>query len=196
MTGTVTRASLLIRLRNNADNTAWTEFVTLYTPLLYSYAIQRGLQEADAADIAQETSRQVFKNIGRLDYDPARGTFRGWLLTIARNLIRQHVNQRAKTAVGTGDSQMNQVLANIESSTDDDQWEQEYRTRLFHLAAERIKSEFQQKTWKAFWMSSVEARDAGEVAETLSMTIGAIYIARSRVIKRLREEVACLEAMH
>ncbi len=196
MTGTATRASLLIRLRNQDDNSAWTEFVQLYTPLLYSYALQRGLQEADAADIAQETSRQVFKNIDRLDYDPSRGTFRGWLLTIARNLIRQHANRRARTAVGTGDSQMHQVLDRIESPETDEHWEQEYRSRLFHLAVQRIKPEFQIKTWNAFWMSSVEAIDVAEVAKKLAMTVGAIYIARSRVIKRLREEVASMEASH
>ncbi len=188
-----TRASLLLQLRDHGNNTAWAEFLSIYMPLLHSYAMKAGLQDSDAADIAQESIRQVFGSIDRFDYQPDRGSFRGWLLTIARNLIRKHANKTAKRTLGTGDSNMLETLHQQASPETMDQWETEYRMHLFHVASERVKQEFRQNTWQAFWRSVVDGTEIAVLVEELKMTAGAIYIARSRVIARIRDEVARLD---
>src|SRR5690242_3517340 len=82
-----TRPSLLVRLRDPRDGAAWTEFVELYAPLVYGYARKQGLQDADAADLSQEVLGGVARSIGRLEYDPRRGSFRNWLFTIVRRRL-------------------------------------------------------------------------------------------------------------
>jgi len=188
-----TRASLLLQLRDHGNQSAWAEFLSIYMPLLHAYAMKAGLQDSDAADIAQETVRQVFRNIDRFDYQPDRGSFRGWLLTIARNLIRKHANKMAKGTPGTGDSNMLELLHQQASPETTDQWELDYRMRLFHVAAEKVKQEFRQNTWIAFWRSVVDGAEINTLVQELGMTAGAIYIARSRVTARLRDEVARLD---
>ncbi len=189
-----TRASLLLRLKDHRNNTAWAEFLSIYMPLLHSYAMKAGLQDSDAADIAQETIRQVFRNINRFDYQPNRGSFRGWLFTIARNLIRKHANKGAKATAGTGDSDMLELLHQQASPETTDQWESDYRMRIFHLAAEKVRQEFRQNTWQAFWRSVVEGTEITALVQELGMSAGAIYIARSRVTARIRDEAARLDA--
>src|SRR5438876_9916363 len=83
----LTRASLLVRIRDGRDQKAWQQFVRLYAPVVYGFARKRGLQDADAADVMQDVLRSVAAAAARLDYDPSRGTFRGWLYTVARNKI-------------------------------------------------------------------------------------------------------------
>src|SRR5690348_4768465 len=82
-----TRASLLVRLRDTSDGEAWQEFVHLYAPVIYGFARKRGLQDADAADVMQDVLRSVSAAVPRLEYDPGRGSFRGWLFTVTRNKI-------------------------------------------------------------------------------------------------------------
>src|SRR5688572_31131907 len=99
-----TRASLLVRLRDSDDAGAWQEFVRLYAPVIYGFARKRGLQDADAADLMQEVLRSVSAAAHRLEYDPARGTFRGWLFTVTRNKVFNFLEARSHRVVGSGDS--------------------------------------------------------------------------------------------
>src|SRR5919108_865840 len=98
-----TRASLLIRLRDGSDADAWQEFVRLYAPVIYGFARKRGLQDADAADLMQEVLRSVARNAERMEYDPARGTFRGWLYTVTRNKIYNFLNGQRHRPRASGD---------------------------------------------------------------------------------------------
>ena len=139
-----TRPSLLVRLRNPMDERAWAEFVEIYGPLIRQLAQRRGLQDADAADLVQEVFRAVAGAIERYDPDPARGTFRGWLSTIARNLIVNLLNAQRRHPRGTGDTEMQHLLEaqpspNLEESV---QFDVEYQRRLLHWAAERVRDEF------------------------------------------------------
>ena len=84
MTAQKTSASLLLRIRDRRDESAWGDFLKVYMPLVYSYGLKYGLQDPDAADLAQETMRRVVRSIGAFEYDPVKGSFRGWLLTVAR----------------------------------------------------------------------------------------------------------------
>lgn len=187
-----TRASLLLRIRNPQDRLAWSEFVRLYAPILHGYAMKNGLQDADAADLAQDVLRNVLRAAPDFVYDPAKGAFRGWLFTIARNQIRK--TARKPVTIGTGDSNV-QALLNEQSAEDpaEEAWEKEYQLHLFRWAADKVRSEFRETSWNAFWMTIVENKPIDEVAKKLKITSGAVYIARSRIIARIREEVQHVE---
>jgi len=186
----LTRASLLVQLRTGSNHIAWQEFVKLYGPVIYGFARKRGLQDADAADLMQDVMRSVSAAIGRLDYDRQQGTFRGWLFTITRNKIFNFLSARRIRPQGSGDSATNQLLNSHPDEEDGSTaWEMEYQRRLASLAMEQIKSEFQDNTWRAFWLTSVEGASAAEVSKQLGLSAGAIYVAKSRVLARLKEVV-------
>jgi RNA polymerase sigma-70 factor (ECF subfamily) len=189
-----TRASLLVRLRNGQDRDAWREFVELYAPVVYAFARRRGLQDADAADLMQEVLRAVSGAAGRLDYDPARGTFRSWLYTVTRNKLYNFLDSRRRQVQATGDSgTLQRIEEQAGRDSPDETWEQEYRTQLSARAMEVVRGEFQEATWKAFWMTAVEGLPAREVGAAVGMSVGAVYVARSRVLARLREQVQLME---
>jgi len=186
----LTRASLLIRLRDPQDAAAWTEFARLYASVIYGFARKRGLQDADAADLMQEVLRSVAGAVGRLEYDPGKGTFRGWLYSITRNKIYSFLEARQRYVRGTGDTNAHQRLEehpNREVEADD--WDQEYERKTFRWAADRVKREFQPTTWEAFWLTAVNGLSAGDAGGRLGMSPGAVYVAKSRVLARLREEI-------
>jgi RNA polymerase sigma factor (sigma-70 family) len=186
-----TRASLVLRLRDSGDEQAWLEFTQIYGPLVQRLARKKGLQSADAADLEQEVFRVVATAIERWDPDPARGLFRGWLFRIARNILVDFVSRRRRHPPGTGDTAMNQRLEELPAPADDDSSfvEEEYRRQLFRWAAERIRGEFSDQTWRAFWLTGVEGKGAKEAAAALGMTAGAVYRCKSRVMAQLRETV-------
>lgn len=186
----LTRASLLVQLRDGNNHVAWREFVQLYGPVLYAFARKRGLQDADAADLMQDVMRSVSAAIGRLDYDRSRGSFRGWLFTITRNKIFNFLSARRVRPRASGDSTTNLLLdEHPETSHETDEWETEYQRRLASLAMDQIKGEFQESTWRAFWLTAVEGVAAPETAKQTGLSVGAVYVAKSRVLARLKEEV-------
>jgi RNA polymerase sigma-70 factor (ECF subfamily) len=189
-----TRASLLLRIRDPHDGLAWSEFVRLYAPLLHAYAMKHGLQDADAADLAQDTLRNVLRAAPEFVYDPARGSFRGWLFAVARNEVRRFAHRRTRQVAGTGDSDVRAMLDEHPArECGPDEWDHEYRLNLFRWAAERVRVEFRENTWQAFWRTAVGGEDAAVVAAALSLTVGAVYIARSRVTARIRKEIETVE---
>src|SRR5271156_487140 len=127
-----TRASLLVRLRDGGDAGAWQEFVRLYAPVIYGFARKRGLQDADAADLMQEVLRSVSMAAERLEYDPARGTFRGWLFTVTRNKVFNFLDSRRRRVDGSGDSRVQQRLEQQISADGDlaGDWEADYQRTL------------------------------------------------------------------
>ncbi len=165
-----TRPSLLVRLRDPMDERAWGEFVEIYGPLIRQLARQRGLQEADAADLVQEVFRAVAGAIERYDPDPAKGSFRGWLSTIARNLIVNLLNAQRRHPRGSGDSEIQQLLEQQPAPTSEQSviFDAEYRRRMLDWAAERVRDEFSETVWLAFWRTGVEGQSAEEAARTLS----------------------------
>jgi RNA polymerase sigma factor (sigma-70 family) len=186
-----TRRSLIVKLRDPADNAAWHEFVTLYEPLVYRLARHKGLQDADANDLCQEVFRAVSQAIADWDPDPVRGRFRGWLSRIARNLLINFLTRRPHQLCGSGATSV-QGLLEAQPAPDPSAtafFEAEYRKRLFQWAADEVKNEFTPATWTAFWRTAIEGRPPKDVATDLGISAGAVYIARSRVIARLRQRV-------
>jgi len=190
-----TRASLLVRLRDGSDGEAWQEFVHLYAPVIYGFARKRGLQDADAADLMQDVLRSVSSAVHRLEYDPVRGTFRGWLFTVTRNKVFNFLESSSRRVQGSGDSRVQQRL---EQHADADgarsgEWEAAYQRALAAQAMERVKGEFQAATWEAFRQTALEGRTPAQVAPRVGLSVGAVYVAKSRVIARLREEIQRLQ---
>jgi RNA polymerase sigma-70 factor (ECF subfamily) len=192
----LTRVTLLTRLRDGSDADAWREFIRLYGPVVYGFARNRGLQDADAADLMQEVMRSIARNAGKMEYDPKRGTFRGWLYTVTRNKIYNFLNGQKNRPRASGDSGAQERLDAVpdRADTPDADWDREYQRRLSAKAMERVRHEFHKATWEAFWGTAVEGRPAGEVGVGLKMSPGAVYVAKSRVLARLREEVKRIEA--
>ena len=189
-----TRRSLLIRLRDQADTRAWCEFVDLYAPLIHAYAMRRGLQDADAADLAQQVLESVARAVGDFDYDPSKGTFRGWLFAITRNCLFQRLRKRDPVPSGTGDTGAHQALNQQPDDADDQEfWDREHQRRLFDWAAKQAREEFRGNSWRAFWATAMEGRSAAEAADELGISLGAVYTAKSRVTARIRQIVQAIE---
>jgi RNA polymerase sigma-70 factor (ECF subfamily) len=189
----LTRPSLLVRIRDRQDSQAWSQFVAIYAPLVYGFARKHGLQDADAADLTQEVLRSVAAAAGRLDYDPQRGSFRGWLFTVVRNKLRNFLASRARQCQGSGDTSAQILLEAQPARKEEQDWDEEYEQRLFAWAATQVRDGFHDSTWQAFWQTAVEGKGAAEVAESLEMSVGAVYIAKSRVLARLREQIQRLQ---
>jgi RNA polymerase sigma factor (sigma-70 family) len=188
-----TRASLLFRLHDARDEAAWSEFMAIYAPFVKQLARRRGLQDADADDLVQEVFRAVADAIERRVYEPGRGSFRGWLFRIARNLVVNFLIRQERHPRGSGDSGINGLLEAVPSPAESALFEAEYKRQLLYWAAEQVREEFSALTWKAFWQAAVEGRSAGEVAATLGTTVGTIYHCKSRVMARLRKKIEGLD---
>lgn len=186
----LTRPSLLLRIRDATDHEAWREFVAIYTPLIFGFARRRGLQEADAADLAQDVMRAVAQAIKRFDYQPELGTFRSWLFTITRNKFNGLLDRQRREPRGTGETAVQQFLEAVPCPERDDHWDREYHQRLFEWACQQVRGEFQEATWQAFWLTAIEDRPGQEAAAAAGLSVGAVYVARSRVTARIREKVS------
>ena len=190
----ITHPSLLLRLRDTRNAEAWEQFVEVYTPLIYGFCRQHGLQDADAADVSQEVMQAGVHAIGRFEYDPQRGRFRTWLLTVTRNKLRSFLARQKREPFGNGETATLQSLEAQPSAEDEADWDTAYHRRLFEAAAEQVRPEVRDSTWQAFWQTAWQDRDGAAVAQTLGMSVGAVYIAKSRVLARLRERIRAIDA--
>jgi RNA polymerase sigma-70 factor (ECF subfamily) len=186
-----TRETLIQRLPNAADVEAWEVFVEIYEPLLFRLARGRGMQAADAEDLVQEVLAAVVRNVERWVARKDRGSFRAWLFRIAFNLGINFVTRPKHQRLGSGDSQVARMLEELPAVSADSSelFLTEYRRELFRWAAERVREQTSEKQWIVFWLTSVEDRSIAEVAMEYEMSVGSIYIARSRITNRIREMI-------
>jgi RNA polymerase sigma-70 factor (ECF subfamily) len=185
---TGTSRSLIDRARAN-DPAAWERVVGLYAPLVLHWCRAAGLGEDDAADVFQEVFGAVAANLGGFRREPDGGTFRGWLRTITRNKVRDHFRRRGREPAGAGGSEARSLLAQIPEAAGADDSEPAAESDLLRRALELIRAEFEPRTWQAFWQTAVEGRAAADVGAELGMTPGAVRVAKSRVLHRLRAEL-------
>jgi RNA polymerase sigma-70 factor (ECF subfamily) len=176
-------------MRKTQDNEAWHTFVDLYAPLIYRFGRKHRLQDADAADLTQDVLHSVALALQDGKYDPALGSFRSWLYTVARNALYKMLRRHRREPIGSGDTQEQVRFQQIPAIEDEDHWGHEYRKRLFAWGCEAIRDEFRPTTWQAFWRTAVAEERVEQVAEELGMSAGAVYVARSRVLTRLKEKV-------
>lgn len=185
-----TRPSLLVSIRDCQNGAAWSQFVEIYAPLIYGYARRHGLQDADAADLTQEVLRTLSTAARKLDYNPQRGSFRGWLFTVVRNKLRDLVARNKRPGQGSGDTDVQELLDNETAGADGIAcWDHEYEQRVFVCASEQVQCEVERATWQAFWQTAVEGKPGKVVAAQLGMSVAAVYLAKSRVMARLKETV-------
>jgi RNA polymerase sigma factor (sigma-70 family) len=183
----VTRPTLLVRVRDTSDHAAWGRFVNAYTPMVFGFCRKRGLQPADAADVAQDVMRAVATALPNFRYEPQRGRFRDWLYRVTRSKLSTFTKARQRQPVGSGETAVHEVLQAQPDPDDRGAWEQNWKRHVFDWAAALVREEFEPTTWKSFWATAVEGRAAKEVADELGMTTGAVYVARCRVLARLRD---------
>jgi RNA polymerase sigma factor (sigma-70 family) len=182
-----TQPSLLIRLRDADDGPAWSRFVDIYAPLVYDFARRRGLQDADAADLTQEVLAAVAHGVRRFDYDPQRGSFRGWLFTVVVNKFCTFHERLHRYQQGSGDTAAQQLLQEVPAAIDNEEWDQEYQKQLFTWAAQQVQAAVEATTWQAFWQTSVLGVRPQDAAKQLRLSVAAVYMAKSRVLARLKE---------
>ena len=186
-----TSTSLLERLKGQ-DQAAWQRVYALYGPLVHRWCRQAGLQDADAADQVQEVFRAVDRKIGDFRRDRPGDSFRGWLRTITRNKVLDFQKDNAMGPVGIGGSDAQerwQQLPEESSAPDGGAAELAEETRLlYERAVTLLRKEFEPNTWQAFWRVAVDGQTPDEVAHALDISVNAVYLAKSRVLRRLREE--------
>jgi RNA polymerase sigma-70 factor (ECF subfamily) len=182
-----TPPSLLERLRQSPQREAWDSFVEIYTPLLVAWARRLGLDDHEAADLIQDIFTVLVEKLPHFQYD-AQKSFRAWLKTILLNRWRNRLRQRhGGREVGE------EGLQNVAAADELHELEEaEYRRYLARRALELMRQEFQPATWQACWEFVVRDRPAAEVAAELGLTINAVYLAKGRVLRRLREQLAGL----
>ena len=187
-----TRQSLLVELGKRSDD-AWAEFLEVYERAIYRMCRSRGLQEADAEDVTQEVLAAVHDRVASWDHDASRGSFRGWLMRVARNISVDSIADRARRATGVG-SDADAVLENLPEREDRDAtFDAEYRRSLFEWAAAQVRTEVRDVTWQAFQETAIDGRKPDEVASRLGIPVGTVYTAKCRVVARIRDRIAALE---
>jgi RNA polymerase sigma-70 factor (ECF subfamily) len=184
---TGTSRSLLdaARVRNPE---AWERLVALYAPLVLHWCRQLGLPEDDTADVFQDVFHSVAAHLAGFRKSPAGGTFRGWLRTITRNKVNDAFRRRRREPPGVGGSEAQAQLCQVPepAPVEGDDSGDAAVSALLQRGLELIRNEFEARTWQAFWLTAVEGRAAQDVAAELGMSGGAVRVAKSRVLHRLR----------
>lgn len=187
-----TSPTLLQRLREPGQPQAWAKFVDLYTPLLLTWARRTGLQPQDAADLVQDVFMLLVQQLPKFEYDPAKKNFRGWLRTVCLNKWRDRQRLRS-THVAPA---QNAELAALQATNELERfWDQEHDAFLIRSALAKLqdlKTDFEPRTVDACWEHLVQQRPAAEVAAQFGMTENAVYLAKFRVLRRLRQDLVDL----
>jgi len=187
-----TRHSLIQRLQDGGDNAAWEEFASIYRPIIVRMALSKQLQLDDAEDLAQQVLLLVLKNISKWKTDPARARFRTWLQTVVRNTTINALSRRPRDQASGGTTSLQQLQQRPDKADSlwfDLQWQRE----TLRWVAQKVRGEFESTTWTAFWDTAIEQLSAQEVAGRIGMSVGAVYIARSRVMQRIKQRIAELD---
>lgn len=181
--------NLLVRMRNPQDSQAWDEFVRIYQGAIYSTARQWGLQHADACDLVQSVLQSVASQVDTWEPRGSTGGFRKWLRQVTRHKVIDTLRsrQRRNPSIANSSWSWNQ----LPQSEDPDiaLFELECQREMFQIAAQQVRNEFEERTWQSFWLNTVEGLSAIDVSTSLGISLGAVYVAKSRVLARLREEV-------
>ena len=183
--------SLLMRVRH-LDPDAWQRLVHIYGPLVYKWCIKAGLRSEDAADVGQEVFRAVADGISKFRRDRDGDTFVGWLRTITRFKIADYRRGQSSDPQAIGGTDFQIAISQLSESTKEAVPEENDDGRIdsivYRRALDIIKTEFEQRTWQAFWATAVDGRPTADIADELGMTTMAVRKAKSRVLRRLRDE--------
>ncbi len=184
-----TSESLMLRVKDPSDAVAWSTLLDIYRPVVLRMAASRGMQATDAEDLAQGVFISIARNVENWEVGEGLPPFRVWLCRIARNAIVNAITRR-RPDTAAGSTSVQQLLAEVpeRDAGVTEELLQDSRREAFRWAASEIKHEFKPATWSMFWQTSVDGRPIAEVAKELGRTTGAVYLARCRVMQRLKEK--------
>lgn len=182
-----TRYSLIGKLHDPQNLEAWNEFASIYQPLIFRICRQKGLQHADATDVTQEVMSRVAEAIEKFDGQQKGATFRGWLYRVTRNLVVDFFRRKDNRNVAGAKTGLFELIAEEPDHAESAVFRLEFQRQIFSFVANEVREEVKPQTWQAFWRTEVEHESVDDVAKSLNMNAGAIYVARSRVIARLRK---------
>jgi RNA polymerase sigma-70 factor (ECF subfamily) len=190
-----TRLSLLLRMRDVADDGAWDEFVAMYAPRIFCWCRKFGLQEADAADATQMVLLKLVDHLARFEYDAKQGRFRSWLKTITRHVAVDVHRKWVQRTDGEPEVLIGNVLDDEPSPADElyQAIETAWKEDVLRQAEARVQLLVQPETWQAYWLCCREQLPAQAVAEKLGLSVSMVYVGKSRVLKSLRAEVQRLD---
>lgn len=182
-----THASLIMRLKGERNERAWTEFVSAYEPFLRRLIERRGVAERHVPDVTQQVLAAIVQSVDgwRDDGDPA--SFRRWLNRVARNVVLKFLSRERRQVGGQGGTDVQELLNRVPDACDEQAWKYEYE--LVVWAAEQVRSEFRETSWNALWATLIDGRPVADVAAELGVTPGSIYMSHSRIMARIRAKV-------
>ncbi len=185
-----TRESLLLRLKDGRDNASWREFHDIYGRLIFGYSLHFDISHSEAEDIVQEVCIKVFRQIVRFDYSPEKGRFRGWLKTITRNTVIDHLRRKQNRQKTSKEYRrhVERMLVD-EAASDEEIWRKEWEKALCETAMERVRNRVGGETLRIFQRYVLDRESAKDVANETSLDANAVYAVKHRVLNYLREEV-------
>jgi RNA polymerase sigma-70 factor (ECF subfamily) len=188
-----TSVSLLERLAGAPTDDDWRRLLDLYQPLLRAWMARAGVAASDADDLVQEVLLVVFREVGGFEHR-GKGAFRSWLRTILANRVRDYFRGQKYRPTATGDSDFLRRLDELESpdSALSRLWDREHDQHVAESLMQRVQGDFEPATWQAFRRHVLEGEPAAQVAEALGLSLNSVLLAKSRVLKRLRQELAGL----
>ncbi len=170
------------------NEAAWRRLVDLYAPLLFSWARRQGVAEHDAADLVQEVFVALIQTLPTFVYDRRRGQFRNWLRTLLLNKLHDRQRRSAREEQARAQLEPQRESADAATMFEEAEYQQEVTRRALQL----LHNDFEPITWKAFWETVVEGRSARDVAQELGCSENSVYVAKCRVLRRLRQELTGL----
>ncbi len=178
---------MILRLQSSEDAEAWEQFSELYRPFIFRMAKTRGLQHADAHDLTQEVLVRVANSVRNWDADREQGSFRGWLSRITRNVVVDFLRSNSRKI------QAAEFVHDVARCAESELYDLELRKQTFAWAAESVKGTFRGPTWQAFWLTAVEQVSIEDAARQTGLSVGAVYVARSRVMAKLKKVVQSVD---
>lgn len=172
------------------DSGAWSRLAETFGPIVYRWCRKSGISDSESADVVQDVFVAVARNIGRFERKQKEGSFRSWLATITRNRIRDHYRRRANYQPAEGGSDALQRLQQHRDEVDQSVSEDSIGSPRIQKALMQVRDEFEEATWEAFWLVTVERKPTSVVAELVGISVASVYQAKSRVLRKLREVLA------
>ena len=189
-----TRESLLLRVKDAGNREAWEQFSQIYRPVVYRMARARGMQDADAQDLAQKVLFAVSQSLPSWEQSPEGGKFRHWLRRVAKNAVLNALARHPRDRAGGGTTAIELLQQQIESSREvEDSVDLEFRRQMFRRAALLVQQRTSETNWRAFCLTMLDGLSIDDASKKLGVSVGTVYAARSRVMRRVREAVRALE---
>jgi RNA polymerase sigma-70 factor (ECF subfamily) len=188
-----TSLSLLDRLAATPTDDDWRRLLDLYQPLLRAWMTRSGVRSSDIDDLTQEVLLVVFREVGRFEWR-GQGAFRAWLRTILVHRVRNYFRASRHRPTATGDTDFLRSLHELEAPDSElsRQWDREHDEYVTRSLLRRVQGDFAPATWQAFQRHALEGAPAAQVAEELGLSLNSVLLAKSRVCKRVRQELAGL----